>query len=102
MPDTRLSLRVDLAYGSRLGPGKVNLLEPVKRCASISAAAREQGMPYRRGWLLIDDMNCAFQVPVVETFAGRSQSKEAHVTELGQKLICLYRDAEARCTAAMT
>lgn len=102
MPDTRLSLRIDLANGSRLGPGKVNLLESVKRCASISAAAREQGMSYRRAWLLIDDMNRAFQMPVVETFPGRSQGKGANVTELGEKLIRLYRDTEARCTAATT
>ena len=50
MPEARLSVRIDLANGSRLGPGKVNLLESVARCASISAAAREQGMSYRRAW----------------------------------------------------
>lgn len=102
MPETQLSLRIDLANGSRLGPGKVNLLEAVKRCASISAAAREQGMSYRRAWLLIDDMNRAFQKPVVETFPGRSQGKGANVTALGDKLISLYRDAEARCSAAVS
>ena len=102
MPETRISLRIDLANGSRLGPGKVNLLESVKRCASISAAAREQGMSYRRAWLLIDDMNRAFHQPVVETFPGRSQGKGASVTEVGEKLIALYRAAEAQCETAVS
>lgn len=102
MPETQLSLRLDLPNGSRLGPGKVNLLEAVKRCASISAAAREQGMSYRRAWLLIDDMNRAFEEPVVATFPGRSQGKGASITDLGEKLIMLYRAAEAECSSAVT
>lgn len=102
MPATRLSLRIDLANGSRLGPGKVNLLEAVRRCTSISAAAREQGMSYRRAWLLIDDMNRAFHAPVVETFPGRSQGKGASVTKIGEQLIALYREAEEKCTTAVS
>jgi len=98
MTKAKLSLRIDLANGSRLGPGKVALLEAVARCASISAAAREQGMSYRRAWLLTDDMNRAFESAVVETFPGRSQGKGARVTELGEQLIALYRKAE-RLTA---
>lgn len=101
MSEARLSVRIDLANGSRLGPGKVSLLESVARCASISAAAREQGMSYRRAWLLIDDMNRAFEQPVVETFPGRSQGKGASITALGEKLIALYRAAEADCASAV-
>lgn len=98
---TKLSLRIDLANGSRLGPGKVSLLEAVRRCSSISAAAREQGMSYRRAWLLIDDMNRAFVEPVVTTFPGRSQGKGATVTDFGEKLIALYRAASAQAADAV-
>ena len=101
MAHTRLSLRIDLANGSRLGPGKVNLLEAVRACSSISAAAREQGMSYRRAWLLIDDMNKAFQQPVVETFPGRSRGKGAAVTAFGERLITLYRTAETKLAGAV-
>ena len=79
-PSSRLSLRIDLPNGSRVGPGKVSLLEAIARCASISAAAREQGLSYRRAWLLIDDMNRAFRETVVETYPGRSQGKGAALT----------------------
>ncbi len=98
---TRLSLRLDLTNGSRLGPGKVALLEAVKSCASISGAARAEGMSYRRAWLLIDDMNRAFEGTVVETFPGRSQGRGARVTELGERLIALYRSAERKAAEAI-
>ena len=94
MVNSKISIRIDLANGSRLGPGKVSLLESIKRCSSISAAARDQGMSYRRAWLLIDDMNRAYHSPVVETFPGRSQGKGATVTSLGDHIIALYRAAE--------
>ncbi len=99
---TRLSIRLDLANGSRLGPGKVALLEAVKRCASIAAAAREQGMSYRRAWLLIDDMNQAFTSTVVETFPGRSRGHGARLTDLGEALIARYRAAERTCAEIAT
>ena len=101
MSNAKLSLRIDLANGSRLGPGKIALLEAVARCNSISAAAREQGMSYRRAWLLIDDMNRAFEAPAIETFPGRSQGSGANVTDLGHQLIKLYRDAEMATAKAV-
>ena len=36
----RLSLRIDLANGQRIGPGKIAVLEAVAETGSISAAAR--------------------------------------------------------------
>ncbi len=101
MSRTRLSLRIDLANGSRVGPGKVALLEAVRTYASISAAARAEGMSYRRAWLLIDDMNRAFKTAVVETFPGRSQGSGARLTEFGEHLITLYKDAETRARSAI-
>lgn len=98
---SQLSLRIDLPNGSRLGPGKVKLLEAIDRCASISAAAREQGLSYRRAWLLIDDMNRAFREQVVETYPGRSQGKGAALTGFGKRLITLYRGAEAATAGAV-
>ena len=102
MAQSKLSLRIDLPNGSRLGPGKVSLLEAVRDCSSISAAAREQGMSYRRAWLLIDDMNKAFRQPVVETFPGRSHGKGATITALGERLIALYRQAQIDLASAVS
>jgi molybdate transport system regulatory protein len=44
MTDTRLSMRLDLTSGNRIGPGKIALLEAIRSTGSISAAARRVGM----------------------------------------------------------
>src|SRR5262249_60367219 len=50
MADTRLSIRLDLTSGDRIGPGKIAPLEPIGTTGSIAAASRRLGMSYRRGW----------------------------------------------------
>jgi molybdate transport system regulatory protein len=94
MNKPRLSLRIDLPNGARLGPGKVMLLESVARLGSIAAAAREHDMSYRRAWLLIEDLNKAFAEPSVATFPGRAQGGGATLTPFGARLVKLYRDGE--------
>jgi len=57
MAGTHLSIRIDLPSGSRIGPGKIALLEAIQSTGSISAAARSIGMSYRRAWLLVEEIN---------------------------------------------
>ena len=66
----RLKVSVVFDSGARIGPGKVKLLECVRDTGSISAAAREMGMAYKRAWLLLDSINRAFAVPVVAGAPG--------------------------------
>lgn len=99
MTEPKLSLRIDLPNGSRLGPGKVALLESVRERRSIAAAARDHGMSYRRAWLLIDDLNRAFAEAVVATYPGRSQGAGAELTAFGSRLVDLYRMAEREAAA---
>ncbi len=100
MTSPRLSLRLELPNGSRLGPGKVALLESIGQRNSIAAAARDHDMSYRRAWLLVDDLNRAFTEPVVVTFPGRSQGAGARLTTFGERLVALFRAAERRCAKA--
>ena len=100
MSTPSLSLRIELPNGSRLGPGKVALLESICQLRSIAAAARDNDMSSRRAWLLIDDLNRAFSEPVVETFPGRSQGAGAALTTFGERLVALFRATERRCTKA--
>jgi molybdate transport system regulatory protein len=60
-------VRVSIVFesGARIGPGKAKLLESIRDTGSISAAAREMGMSYKRAWLLLDSINQAFTEPVV-------------------------------------
>jgi molybdate transport system regulatory protein len=96
----RLSIRVDLASGARIGPGKVAVLEEIARSGSISAAGRALHISYRRTWELVEDLNATLGAPVVQTAAGGSGGGGASLTELGHAVVTRYRAIEEECSAA--
>ena len=85
----KLRLRIDFEPAGSLGPGKVALLEAIRRCGSISSAARELDMSYRRAWLLIDDLNQTFRQPVVSAVVGGKKGGGTELTnkELTERLL---------------
>lgn len=91
-----LSLRIRLASGARIGPGKVRLLELIDETGSISAAGREMQMSYRRAWLLVESLNEALGMPVVDTQKGGSAGGGARLTESGYAIIKHYRSMEKK------
>lgn len=96
----RLSIRIDLAAGLRIGPGKVKLLEMIAEHGSISAAGRALGMSYRRAWMLVEDLNTGFGAPVVEAQIGGKAGGGARLTGLGADLVTRYRAIERAADAA--
>ncbi|MGB0575477.1 MAG: winged helix-turn-helix domain-containing protein [Alphaproteobacteria bacterium] len=95
------TLRILLGAAVALGPGKVALLEAVDRTGSITGAAREMGMSYRRAWKLIDAMNSDFISPLVVTNAGGSGGGGAQVTEAGFDALTRYRSMEDKAGQAV-
>src|SRR5205823_7035745 len=93
-------LRVSLGDDIAVGPGKVDLLEAIARNGSITAAARELGMSYRRAWLLVDTMNRCFRLPVVEAEAGGRRGGGTRLTPLGVEVVGRYRRIEKLAAAA--
>src|SRR3954470_16300545 len=100
MTDTRLSIRLDLTSGDRIGPGKIALLEAIQKTGSISAAARELGMSYRRGGLPGEQLNKALQQPAVTAAPGGRQGGGAVLTPVGVRVIALYRSIEGIARAS--
>ncbi|HZC57509.1 MAG TPA: LysR family transcriptional regulator [Xanthobacteraceae bacterium] len=94
MSETRLSIRLDLPSGDRIGPGKIALLEAIRDTGSISAGARKVGMSYRRAWLLVEEINAALQEPAVTGITGGWQGGGAVVTPVGERIIKIYRAIE--------
>jgi molybdate transport system regulatory protein len=93
-PKHQLSIRIDLAGGGRIGPGKVALLEAISETGSISAAGRAMSMSYRRAWQLVEDLNRSLGHPVVETSAGGAGGGGACLTQAGLTVIKRYRALE--------
>src|SRR5690348_13000380 len=77
-----------------LGPGRLELLEAIDRCHSISAAARELGMSYRRAWLLVESINRAAGEVLVHRQTGGREGGGARLTTHGHAAIRAYRELQ--------
>ncbi len=84
-----------------LGPGKVDLLESITREGSISQAARERQLSYRRAWNMVDTMNRCFKEPLVTSVTGGKGGGGAELTPTGKKVIQTYRKMEKKTNAAI-
>ncbi|MGC2775911.1 MAG: winged helix-turn-helix domain-containing protein [Bradyrhizobium sp.] len=89
-----LSLRIDLDDGSRIGPGKIALLEHIDRHGSISAAGRAMEMSYKRAWDLVDEINRVCRQPAVARQTGGRNGGGAALTPFGEQLVERYRRIE--------
>ena len=96
-----LTLRILGRSRPAMGPGKAELLDRIAATGSISAAAREMGMSYRRAWMLVEALNEDFSGPLVETATGGKRGGGTTVTELGMAVLHRYRAMESRATAAI-
>ena len=101
MPDKFITIRIPYGTLSAIGPGKADLLEAIQRGGSISAAAREMGMSYKRAWDLVETMNKAFTEPLVSTATGGSQGGGAQMTAFGAEVLQRYRDIERKANATV-
>lgn len=86
--------RVDFGDEEAVGPGKIALLERIDDSGSLSQAARELEMSYRRAWQLLESLNAAFREKVAETSKGGRGGGGAVLTPFGHELIKTYRAFE--------
>lgn len=88
------TLKIRISFGSQvaMGPGKADLLEAIDACGSISAAAKQMRMSYRRAWELVDVMNKCFTEPLVHSSPGGAHGGGAQLTEFGRTILKAYRD----------
>ena len=84
-----------------LGPGKVDLLEAIDRAGSISGAARDLGLSYRRAWDLVDTMNRCFLKPLVNRSQGGKGGGGTWLTALGRRTVQDYRAMETKADKAV-
>ena len=89
-----IRLRIMLAAGTPLGPGKAQLLQGIKETGSISAAGRRMGMSYKRAWYLVEALNGHFDAPMVEATKGGKAGGGARLTPLGLEVLAAYREME--------
>jgi molybdate transport system regulatory protein len=96
------TIRIRVIAGDTIafGPGKADLLQAIAHTGSISGAAREMGMSYRRAWMLVEQMNRCFREPLVATATGGMKGGGAQVTGLALDILAHYRTMQQKAHAA--
>ena len=93
------SLWLEAGDGRFLGPGPIELLERIADTGSISVAAKEMGMSYKKAWELINNLNAHTNVPVVIPQAGGEKGGGSVLTSEALELIKYHRELRKRFAA---
>ncbi len=103
MMNESLKIRIASGKATAMGPGKADLLDAIDACGSISSAAKQMKMSYRRAWELVDVMNKCFNQPLVISSPGGVNGGGAQLSEFGRAILKSYRDLVTKSsTAAQT
>lgn len=101
-PTVAVRLRIDLGPDCSIGPGKIALLEEIERSGSLSKAARNLKMSYRRAWLLLEDLNRTLGQPVTTASVGGAGGGGAQITAFGRHVVAAFREIERAALGAVT
>ena len=91
-PGWKLKVRVWVERNGEkvLGPEPHRTSGHIDRLHSISAAAKEMSMSYRRAWTLVASINESAGKPLVELTTGGAGGGGATLTEHGRDALRLY------------
>jgi molybdate transport system regulatory protein len=90
------SLWVESAGERFFGPGPVELLERIAQTGSISSAARQMNMSYKKAWELINHLNTYTANPVIIPHAGGQKGGGSTLTPEALELIKYHRRLRKR------
>ncbi len=74
-----------------LSPWRVQLLEAIAATGSISAAAKQLDVPYRRAWEKVQEIERGLGAPILVTAVGGAGGGGAQLTPVAQQAIAQFR-----------
>lgn len=94
--DNRIELKmrcwIDIDGKKFFGPGRVQLLHMINEHGSLSKAAKEMGMSYRKAWAMVDDLNERGKTPFVILHKGGVSGGGAELTIEAAQLLQTYSE----------
>mgnify|MGYP000430128085 CR=1 FL=1 len=85
--------------GTYLGEGRIRLLKQIKEHGSISKAAKEMKMSYKKAWELVNSMNNESSSDLVKRKTGGIGGGGAIVSKKGLEAIKLFEELTEECGA---
>jgi molybdate transport system regulatory protein len=76
---------------SVFGDGRARLLEAIASAGSLSAGARELGIPYRTAWKHLNAMERGFGRKLVERRTGGRRGGGCRLTAAGRRVLGAYQ-----------
>ena len=89
-----IKIRIQIGNNFYLGPGKILLLETILEKGSITVAAKELGMSYRKAWNLVKEINEASITKIINTATGGKGTGGATISKNGLAFIKSFRKIE--------
>ena len=83
------------------GPGPVELLELINDTGSISQAARQMQMSYKKAWKIINSLNTEARQPLIVTQTGGSSGGGSTITNEAKAMIVWYKELRERFAALL-
>lgn len=99
--EQKTRFRIQIKHAVAIGPGKADVLQCIAETGSIAEAGRRMGMSYQTVWSLVNSLNRDFVAPLVITQRGGSAGGGTKLTELGERVLGLYRDVEIKAQLAV-
>lgn len=97
----KVRFRIKFQDTVAMGPGKADVLQGIQDTGSLAETGRRLNMSYQRVWSLVRGMNADFVEPLVMTQRGGAAGGGAALTEVGQRVLALYRSIEADADRAV-
>ena len=80
-----------------MGEGRMRLLKEIDRLGSLSKAAKNLDISYKKAWTLVDAVNKSAKVPVTESSIGGKGGGGATLTDYGKELIEAFEAINKSC-----
>lgn len=92
----RIRCWITLDQEKFFGPGRLQLLNLIQSEGSLSKAARQMGMSYKKAWDMVNDLNSRGSQPYVILKKGGEKGGGAEISDHAKKLIHRFSELEKK------